>query len=325
MKTMRFLILSLFATFFMGVKAQIQLTPYVEPNEHGVDKNVQEVVENRLRSIISANGMNSGINTPFVLAAKFNVVGKEIIPGPPMKVVSVVEVTLAVGNGTSNQCFASCTFEVKGAGNTKQRAMLSALKSMKTKNADISNLVNVATERIIQYYEENASKIMATANSLITQKSYDEAIEILSHIPQECSKFEAAAELMTSAYQKYIDETAEAALMQAKSIWSAANDDPSKAEEAMNIASTIDPNAACYSQALAFVNEVGNRLKTLKDEAIAYERKKEQMEAAHRRKMEEQAQKNAADIQKQSIKAARDVAVARAKNQPKTVYKIYWW
>ncbi|MBR4296573.1 MAG: hypothetical protein IKT82_00080 [Bacteroidaceae bacterium] len=325
MKTKRFLILSLFVSLFMSVKAQIQLTPYVEPNEQGVGKNVQEVVENRLRSIISANGMNSGINTPFVLAAKFNIVGKEIIPGPPMKVVSVVEVTLAVGNGTSNQCFASCTFEVKGAGNTEERAMLSALKSMKTKNADISNLVTVATERIIQYYEESAPKIMATANSLITQKSYDEAIEILSHIPQECSHFEAAAGMMTTAYQKYIDETAQQALIQAKSIWSAADDDPAKAEEAMNIASTIDPNASCYSEALTFVEQVGNRLKTLKDEAIAYERKKEQMEAAHKRKMEEQALKSAAEIQKQSIKAARDVAVARAKNQPKTVYKIYWW
>jgi hypothetical protein len=131
--------------------------------------------------------------------------------------------------------------------------------------------------------------------------------------------------MMTNAYQKYIDETAEQALIQAKGIWSSADDDPSKAEEAMNIASSIDPNASCYPQALAFVDQVGKRLKTLKDEAIAYERKKEQMEAAHKRKMEEQALKSAADIQKQSIKAARDVAVARAKNQPKTVYKIYWW
>ncbi len=324
MKTRRFFMLFLFASLLMGVRAQIQLTPLVTGTSNGLSDNVKEVVENRLRSIISANGLNSGINTPFVLATKFNVVNTEIIAGPPSKFVLSLEITLAVGNGTSNQCFSSYTFEAKGVGNTEQRAMIAALKSMKTKNAAISKLVTEATDRIIQYYEENAPKIMATANSLITKKSYEEAVEILSHIPQECSHFEAAASLMTAAYQKHIDETAEQTLIQAKSIWSAANDDEAKAEEAMNIASTIDPNASCYPQALAFVDEVGNRLKTLKDEAIAYERKKEQMEAAHQRKMEEQRLKSATDLEKQRIKAARDVAKAYAENQPKVKYYWVW-
>lgn len=312
MKLKRFLILGLFATLLIGVRAQIQLTPLVTGFSDGLDANVKDVVENRLRSIISANGLRSGVNTPFVLATKFNVVNTEIIPGPPTKFVLSLEITLAVGNGTSNQCFASYTFEAKGVGNTEQRAMIAALKSMKTKNKDISNLVTVATERIVQYYEETAPKIMASANAAITNKNYEEAVEMLSHIPQECSYFNDAAALMTTAYQKHIDETAAQILMKAKSMW-ATSQDEANASEIVRLLTSIDPNAACYGEANKLVNQIASRIQKLKDEALAYERK-----------MEQQAMKNAADLEKQRIKAARDVAVAYAENQPKVVYNWIW-
>ena len=69
--------------------ATVQLTPVASGTAQGLDQNVSEIIENRLRSIISANGLTSGTNTRFVLAARFNVLEKEIIPGPPSKKVPV--------------------------------------------------------------------------------------------------------------------------------------------------------------------------------------------------------------------------------------------
>jgi hypothetical protein len=295
-----------------NLNAQIQLTPFVTGTAQGLDKNIQEMVENRLRGIISANGMNSGVNTAFVLAAKFNVIDKAIIPGPPKKVVTVLEFSLAIGNGKSNQCFGSCSFEIKGVGNTDQAAIISALKGVKTKNPKIAELVKTATERIVAYYEENGPKLISQANTLVTKQSYEEAIDILSQIPMECSHYATAVQTMNTAFQKHIDETGQKIFMEAKAMWATSQEEVN-ATKIVSMLAQIDPNAACYAEANKLVQTIGNRIQKLKDEALAYERKMEQM-----------AMKNAADLEKARIKAARDVAVAYAENQPKVEYYLVW-
>lgn len=296
--------------------ANIQLTPVSSGTAQGVDdKNVSDIIENRLRSIISANGFTSGTNSRFVLAAKFNVLEKEIIPGPPSKIVTVLEVTLAVGDGFANTCFASRSFEVKGVGNTEERAIISALKGLKTKNAAIGELVKEATERITTYYEKNGPALISQAKALITAQDYAKAISILGEIPMSCSHYKAAVTLINDAYQKEIDSLAASILMEAEAVW-AANQTDAAGDQVISLVSQIDPNSSSYPKAQALVKKVGARIQKLHDEALAFERK-----------VEIGNLKNAADLERRRIEAARAIGVAYAENQPKVVYKVrhYWW
>ena len=299
----------------VSASAQMQLTPVASGTAKGLDQNVSEVIENRLRSIIAANGFTSGTNSRFVLAARFNVLDKQVIPGPPTKIVTVLEVTLAVGDGFSNTCFESRSFEVKGAGNSEQRAILSALKSLKTKNPAISELVATAQQRITDYYEKNGASLIAQAKTLITSQEYAKAIDQLAGIPIECSHYKAAVAAMNEAYQKEIDSRAASILMEAEAAW-AADQTEASGDKVVSLVSQIDPNSSSYAKAQALVKQVGARIKKLHDEALAYDRKMEQMKL-----------QTAADLEKARVKAARDIAVAYAQNQPKVVYKVrnYWW
>lgn len=299
----------------VSASAQMQLTPVASGTAKGLDQNVSEVIENRLRSIIAANGFTSGTNSRFVLAARFNVLDKQVIPGPPTKIVTVLEVTLAVGDGFSNTCFESRSFEVKGAGNSEQRAILSALKSLKTKNPAISELVATAQQRITDYYEKNGASLIAQAKTLITSQEYAKAIDQLAGIPIECSHYKAAVAAMNEAYQKEIDSRAASILMEAEAAW-AADQTEASGDKVVALVSQIDPNSSSYAKAQALVKQVGARIQKLHDEALAYDRKMEQMKL-----------QTAADLEKARVKAARDIAVAYAQNQPKVVYKVrnYWW
>ncbi len=301
--------------FVFVASAQIQLTPVASGTAQGLDENVSDVIENRLRSIISANGMTSGTNSRFVLAARFNVLDKQIIPGPPTKIVTVLEVTLAVGDGFANTCFESRSFEVKGAGNTEQRAILSALKSLKTKNPAISELVANATQRITEYYEKNGPALIKQAQALVTAQDYIKAIDLLAGIPMECSHYNAAVQIINDAYQKEIDSNAASILMEAEAAW-AADQTEACGSKVVGLVAQIDPNSSSYPKAQALVKKVGARIQKLHDEALAYERKLEMTKV-----------QNAADLEKQRISAAKSIAVAYAKNQPKVVYKVrhYWW
>lgn len=299
----------------VSASAQMQLTPVASGTAKGLDQNVSEVIENRLRSIIAANGFTSGTNSRFVLAARFNVLDKQVIPGPPTKIVTVLEVTLAVGDGFSNTCFESRSFEVKGAGNSEQRAILSALKSLKTKNPAISELVATAQQRITDYYEKNGASLIAQAKTLITSQEYAKAIDQLSGIPIECSHYKAAVAAMNEAYQKEIDSRAASILMEAQAAWAADQTDAS-GDKVVALLSQVDPNSSSYPKAQALIKQVAARIQKLHDEALAYDRKMEQMKL-----------QTAADLEKARVKAARDIAVAYAQNQPKVVYKVrhYWW
>lgn len=317
----KILLAILLMTTVLAGSAKIQLTPVASGTAQGMDKNVSEIIENRLRSIISANGFTSGTNTRFVLAARFNVLDKQIVPGPPTKIVTVLEVTLAVGDGFSNTCFESRSFEIKGLGETEERAIISALKGLKTKNAAIGELVKVATERIREYYETNGAAIISQAKALITAQDYCKAISILSEIPMECSHYPTAVQMISDAYQKEIDSEAATILMEAEAAW-AANQTEEVGERIIALVTQIDPNSSSYPKAQVLVKKVGARIQKLQERA----QRMEEEAIAFERKMQVTEMRNAAALESQRINAAVKIAEAKY-SRPVVNYNVryYWW
>ena len=97
-------------------------------------------------------------------------------------------------------------------------------------------------------------------------------------------------------------------LTEAKGIW-AANPTDEGASEAMELINEIDPSSSCYSQATAFVSKMQSVVKANWD----FENKTKYQ--------------NEVKLREKEIAAARDIAVAEAKNRPKTIVynRWYWW
>ena len=145
-----YILFAVFVIGFLSTYAQIQLTPYVSATTGGVDENNSAVIENRLRTLISQNGMESGYGTRFILAVKVNLLDRYIAPGAPPRIGQKMMVTLAIGDAESGTCFGSCTQEVKGLGETEQAAMLSGFKNIRM-TAELKQLVAESKQRIIDY------------------------------------------------------------------------------------------------------------------------------------------------------------------------------
>jgi hypothetical protein len=205
--------------------------------------------------------------------------------------------------------------------------------------------------KVINYYITNCDFIIKEAFTLVKQEKYDEAIYQLSLVPDVCQDcYFKCLDTLASVYQQKIDADCKLKFNEAKTTWSAAQN-PTGAEKAGDILSTINPMATCQPQIDAFIKTIDAKLKAdekarwqfkMKQYADKIAAQKEQVRIAEEKSKrddtyrENQSQRDAVAQEKQfqrnheldkiRISAYRDVAVEYAKNQPKTVTysNIYW-
>ena len=103
-------------------------------------------------------------------------------------------------------------------------------------------------------------------------------------------------------------------LNKARSAWmprSSGENATDAAYEASQMLAEINPYADCYGEALDLMKQIGKKMEEI-----------DNREWEFLKKMEE----NRHTEQLSAIKAAKEIEVARAKNQPKTIYNIRgWW
>ena len=315
MKLIRTILVAAFCIVMQTMQAQIQVSPYVaEGMVDGLDKNAAGMLEDRLRTILSQNGIIARFgDSRFVLAAKITVTGKEALSTAPVKIVSRLNLHLGIGDGMDGTCYGSTSMEVTGVGATDVQAVTNAIRKINGRMAGVSDMIQTATQRIIAYYEKNAPKIIASANTQMNAGRYDEAIFLLAQIPQECSSFNKAQTSLLSSYKKQINHNSAKLLNEAQATW-AANPTSENAANIVATLSEIDPSAACYPQAKALIAKVEAQGK---------------LEQTREYNLRVKEMNNQTALEKARIRAVENIAVAYAKSRPKVVYRTTyinrWW
>lgn len=297
----------------LAVRAQIVVSPYLPDDMEGLTANNIQLLENRLGSIISQNGMISAESSRFILAMNWNVLEKEVINSGPTVIMYKLEVGLCIGDGMTGTKYASTTLSLKGAGNDEAKAVLKAMNGINAYRAEISRLVKEGTSRIITYYESNRSQILTSAKTMMNQKNYEEAMWTLSQVPQEVSYYAEAQKMMVQAYRSQVNTNAAEQLQRARALW-AASPSRENADAVMALVGDIDPSSSSYAGSQSLIKEVKGRVKGLDDA----DRAEAMRQNAHERNMD-----------RARINAVRDIAVAYAKSRPRVIYNTRiirtWW
>ncbi|WP_438425903.1 hypothetical protein [Aquimarina macrocephali] len=285
----------------------ISLAAYVPSQVEGIPASAKKMLLNRLAQIITKNGISkNAYNSRFILAPNISVLSKDITATAPPKTALNLNVTLYIGDGVSGTLFASQSIELKGVGNNETKAYISAIKRLSPKNPEILEFVEKGKEKIIEYYNANCSNILKKAAALEAQNEFDEALVVLTNVPEASTCFNKVKSKIKVLYQKSIDRDCKQKLTEASAIW-AANQDINAANEAGAILSTVEPQGACYGQVKSLYAKIAARVKDLSDRDWNYQLK-------------------VLDLKKTYIKAARDVGVAYGKNQPQNVkYNVRGW
>ncbi len=291
--------------------ARIQLSTFVSEKIDDLPSTAKNLLKNKLSKIVTMNGLSGTANSRFIITPNISILFQEVLPGPPRKVALTLEINFYIGDGIQGTLFGSETIAVKGVGNSYAKAYTSALKQVKSKNPIFKDFIINGKTKIIKYYNDRCDFILKEADIKANKNDFDASIATLTSVPEVCKDcYEKAMNLVGLIFQRKIDFECKLDLNEAKNVWNVSLDE-SAAKNASTFLAKIDPNSSCYKDALDFSNVVAKRISDLDKREWSFKMK---------------VQQDNVDIQNESIKAARDIGAAYAKNQPEVVYNIKgWW
>jgi hypothetical protein len=224
--------------------ARIVLNTYVPPDAN-IKPAAQKLFESKLNAIVAANGMGgSGASQRFLISGQINELSKNIIVGPPDQIILELEVNLIIGDGIDGTIFATEAINIKAIGDNETKAYIDALKKIKTADKNILAFVEKGKTKIIEYYNSKCDFILKQASSLSDQKSYDNALYVLSEVPEVCKTcYDGAMELAVKVYKAKVENECQLNITKAKAFIAQDNWD-----EAAKSVSNYTPDMSCYPE-----------------------------------------------------------------------------
>ncbi len=287
---------------------RIALNPWVPEQVENMPNASSVNLLNKLGQIATRYGMGSSeLNPRFIISANVVVQSKDITStAPPMHALTL-EITLYIGDGIEGKLFTSTSVTGKGVGENETKAYTVALKSLDPANPNIQKFMEEGKRKVIAYYNSRCDFIIKEAQMLESQHKFDQAIYTLMCIPDVCLDcYNKAMDAVGPLFKNKIDWECKAKVNAARNAWSAGLNRRA-ADDAAGILATIDPYAACFSEAVSLTGEIAKRVKEIDGREWDFKLQKE------------------IGLEKDRIKAWRDVGVAWGTNQPKNiVYKSLW-
>lgn len=261
----------------------------------------QRVVANKLRQLLSATSGATGTVGfhSFALVPDYEVLNKSVTPGPPRKTVYQLQLSMQVLNTADGVVFEAYTTQLDGVGNSEYQAFSDAVKRLAPKNKDIISFMTRAQRKMIDYYNNNAERMLTKARALEQTRQYDEALSQLCIIPSCCNGYDEAQQLIVDIWQKRVNLEGQRILQKAKAIW-AAGQDMESAQRAAMLLTEIDPESSSIPAATELLSEIKQKVGEENEWARELEMKK---------------YNDTLDMDQRRLDAAREVAIAFAENQ----------
>lgn len=304
---------------------RITIHAYVPENED-LPYEAHKLLTTKLSQIITANGIADNDNfVRFVLTAKINVISKDIVAGPPQRISQKLDITLMLGDIEEDKIYSQLTISAIGVGQSYEKSFIPAFKNINPKSTAITAFIREGKEKVLGYYQTHCEDLITEAKKQASLQNYEDALMLLASIPDVCTDcFEGAARIAAPIYTDMVEARGAEFLNQARAVW-AKHPTREGAREATRLISQINFAASCQPQATSLMREITAKMNEIdrrewEHQMQVYqdgiEREKRQW-AQHVREYEDRVQ-----TQRMYLKAARDVAITYAKNQPKVVTRI---
>lgn len=306
----RFLLVSLLSCLLGGMACaqdcDIHLMA-IEANPDGeMPEAAGEYLFNRLCTAVTGDGISAtGQYAQFFIAAKALPLYEQAVTGAPVKTALTLSLNLYIGDYWGEKVFDRMSLEIRGVGESRERAYLNAFRSLNKNNQQVANFLEKGKQRIIAYYDAEYNNIIREAQRESALRNYERALFLLGAVPVCCNGYDAVADELVKTYHEYIDYNCDRLLMQARNAW-AVHPDQRGAAEAARILNQLEPDAACYGDAMDLYREIKDKMK---DDWNFEMREK---------------YKDSIELRKQTIEAARAVGVAFGEGQQPQTTNLMW-
>ena len=240
--------------------------------------------------LISRNGvLNLKENIRFFLATNYNVISKDIIPGIPTRISEKIQFNFIIGDALTEQVFSSMAVQAKGVGINENKALITAIQSIKWNDEALSKFVVDAKKEIVKYYTNEAPSIFKEAELLSKSGKQQEAIGLLISIPSACPMYKESMRRALVTYQEMIDNKANVFLRKAKAEWSS-SPDRNGAEKAVAFIDSIPLESKYETEVNTLLEDINKRVASIDKREWDF-KKQQYSDSIRHLKTEEQAAK----------------------------------
>jgi len=205
----------------------------------------KKMLEVRLNAVASMNGMGANEALPrFIISGNAFTVFDETLDTYPPKFVKTVEVLVSIGDGIEGVEYASEFIELKGIDEAEDKAFISAIRKLNPRNRALKSLVENAKNKIIEYYNAKCDFILKEAETLSSNKDFDNSLAVLVEVPEVCKEcYDKAMDFSTLVYKQKVENECQLNISQANAF--IAQD---KWDDASNSIVGVTPDMQCYEE-----------------------------------------------------------------------------
>lgn len=238
-----------FPLMLFSQERNIAITPLL-PAEVDIPESLRPMLQQKLLQIATTNGYGSE-SDDFILTANVMVLEKTAVPTVPPQINLTLEVSLYVINRLEKVIVAEKSVQIGGIDKTENSAYTQALKQLNPRKSEIRSFMTSAREKIVEYYTEKLPALLAKAQSLADMGNTDEALAVLSTIPEVVPEYPLVAELMSEFYLKSLDTQCAGILREAQGKLAVKN-----YEDALDLLVTVDPLSSHFQEAGQMIDSI---------------------------------------------------------------------
>jgi len=213
----------------------------------------KKMLEGRLSAVASMNGMGANEALPrFIISGNAFTVFDETLDTYPPKFVKTIEVLVSIGDGIEGVEYASEFIELKGIDDDEDKAFVSAIRKLNPRNTLLKSLVENAQNKIIEYYNAKCDFILKEAETLASNKDFDNSLAVLVEVPEVCKDcYDRAMDFSTVVYKQKVENECQINISQANAY--IAQD---KWDDASNSIIGVTPDMQCYEEVASIQKKI---------------------------------------------------------------------
>ena len=312
----RLFIFNILLLLIFGVNAQetiqsrigFSYTPGNYPPE--ITESVARTLENKVNQIISRScaGASIASSAAFAIRPEITITSSDVV-STGMRGVYVTrgELTLYAVGLLDNNTYSSVRIAIEGsASNSQDAAINQMIARVNITDVRIVRFIQTAQQQIEQFFAKNTPILMQKAETLAKKGQYEQAVAVLSLIPESVDSYPTVATRISEYYTAQIDLEATAQMHEVDVLLV-----QGKKNEALDILTEINPLSTLFPQAKAKINsiyqEAVNARKAIKEkeEMERNERLLQKAQVEKERKEEEQRNfDNQMKLEKMRLEAA---------------------
>ena len=283
---------------------RIGLSVYIPQQVDRITPGTGNMLVNKLNQVVTQRGFAGDTYfNRFIVTANIVTLTKDYLATAPPMIALTLEITFYIGDCEGGTLFASKSVTVKGVGTNETKAYIDAIKNIKPSDPSFDMFLEEGKSKIINYYSTKCDAILAQAQMLTSQNSLEEAIALLSGVPDACVDcYNKCMEAIGPIYTLFIDRDCQMKLAEATHIWNA-NQTIEAANEAGKLLSSIEPGAKCFKDVKGLADRITKRVYEINKQQWAYVLREQ-------------------DLKFERLRAYRDISIAWARNRPRPIIRV---